>query len=359
MESAVRLSPFVKFDPYNFVPVTRTPWAGALIGACKKRALPKPEHGWPARIGESWEVSTDAHFPSKVVGDDVFLNQLIERNPAFYLGPGLSAIFGSHCPLLLKWLNAQEPLSVQVHPQHDHPLLKPNECGKPESWLILDNPHQAGFVFLGFKDGLSKDQILAGLRQDRPRDVLHVVYPKVGDVIAIPPGCVHATGPGVLIAEPQYVLPAKSGKTWRLSDWRRFYNQAGEQDPLGKPRELHIDEAISAIDWDLPRGKELERLLIHNAAHREVFQANRYNPFPVQSFLTAGMYVYSPLVEEQFSLVTCWEGQLRLMHDSGETLSLVAGESGFISAGAGIIRIELSAVDAQFAPACAFFAFKM
>ena len=131
--------PFLKFDPYNFVPVSRTPWAGQLIGTTKIRALPAPQSGWPERIGESWEVSTDAQFPSKVTnaaadaGQNVFLGELLKNDPAWFLGPGLAEKFGSHCPLLLKWLNAKEPLSVQVHPAHTHPLLKAEECGKPES----------------------------------------------------------------------------------------------------------------------------------------------------------------------------------------------------------------------------------
>lgn len=356
--------PFVKFDPYNFVPVSRTPWAGQLIGVSKIKGLPPPAEGWPERIGESWEVSTDAQFPSRIMSEkakdssSIFLADLLKKDPDFYLGKELARDFGSHCPLLLKWLNAREPLSVQVHPKHSHPLLKTNECGKPESWLVLNNSQGEGYVFLGFKEGLSKDDIMTALRQDRPRDVMHIVYPKIGDYISIPTGCVHATGPGVLIAEPQYILPEKSGKTWRLSDWGRCYNNKGEQDPNGLPRELHISEGLSAIDWELPRGKELENLLIQSLTHAEVFAGNTYNPFPVQYFCQPGMHEYKSIVDGQFSLVTCWEGQLQLNARSGETLVLRAGESGLIAAATENIKIVVTESVPLVSPGCAFFAFQ-
>lgn len=356
--------PLIKFNPYNFVPVSRTPWAGQLIGISKVKGLPEPKGGWPERIGESWEVSTDAQFPSTVVSanipadNEVFLTDLLKNDSEYYLGSRMARDFGSHCPLLLKWLNAKEPLSVQVHPKHSHPMLKDNECGKPESWLVLNNSNGEGYVFLGFKDGISKDDIMTALRQDRPRDVMHVVHPKVGDYISIPTGCVHATGPGVLIAEPQYVLPAKAGKTWRLSDWGRLYNSCGEQDPKGQPRELHINEALSAIDWELPRGKDIEQLLIRRLTHGQIFPGNPHNPFPVQYFCKAGIYKYSPIVSEQFSLVTCWEGKIQLISKGGDAIVLRAGESGLIAAGAGEITVALEEPIPLLRPECAFFAFQ-
>ncbi|NBX17454.1 MAG: hypothetical protein EBR09_08835 [Proteobacteria bacterium] len=354
-------TPFVKFDPYNFVPLTRTPWAGQLIGVAKIKFLSGPESGWPERIGESWEISTDTEFPSKLhevhqtSGQPLFLTDLLREQPEYYLGKGIAAQFGSHCPLLLKWLNAKEPLSVQVHPKHTHPALRDNQCGKPESWLVLSNTFGEGYIFLGFKEGISKDDIMTALREDRPRDVMNVFYPKAGSYISIPAGCVHAVGSGLLIAEPQYVLPNKSGATWRISDWGRRYNGKGELDPQGRPRELHISEALSAIDWDLPRGKDLGKELIRELAHGEEFAGDKHNPFAVRYFSKAGIYQYKPLVADQFTLATCWEGKLQIFNNNNEAVVLSAGESGLISAAAGEVKIALAEPRPLVRPECAFF----
>lgn len=353
---------FLKFDPFNFVPLTRTPWGGELIVKTKGKSLPIPQGGLPERVGESWEISTEASFPSRVqniqtgTDEERFLSSILATDTEHFLGKKISEKYGHHCPLLLKWLNANDTLSVQVHPTHRHSALKSNECGKPESWLVLACEND-GHVYLGFKENLSHLEIETALRNDRAADVLHIVYPKPGDYIAIPPGCVHATGPGVLIAEPQFVLPGRSGKTWRLSDWGRRYNQRGERDPSGQPRELHVDIALTAIDWTLPRGTELERLLVRNMNHSQKIQADRFNPFPVQYFSLAGRYTYAPLVTEQFSLVTCWQGQVQLISRQQEKVTLRAGESGLIAAAAGAIEIELSPSKDTLAPCCAFFGF--
>lgn len=355
-------SEFLKFDPYNFVPLSRTPWGGELIVKTKKQILRGPESGWPERIGESWEISTDAAFPSRVrnlkdvQGKAPLFTEVLNESAEHFLGRTLSRKYGAHCPLLLKWLSASDPLSVQVHPQHTHPALKPDECGKPESWLVLST-QPGGHVFLGFKEIISESDIIEALKSDRAAEVMHVFEPRAGDYIAIPPGCVHATGPGVLIAEPQYVLPGRSGKTWRLSDWGRRYNEKGERDPNGKPRELHVDAALSAINWNLPRGKSVETLLVRSLKHKEHLPADDYNPFPVQYFAQAGLYSYKPLVAGQFSLVTCWQGQLQLISRSKESLVLNAGESGLISAAAGEIEIALARTEAGLEPGAAFFGF--
>ncbi|MEY2988013.1 MAG: hypothetical protein RJB13_1534 [Pseudomonadota bacterium] len=353
---------FLKLSPYNFVPITRTPWGGHLIVRKKRQILRGPDSGWPDRVGESWEVSTDQAFPSVIKKTSIDshagvpFEDVLKENPHHFLGSKLAEQFGSHCPLLLKWISAADPLSVQVHPHHDHAALNATECGKPESWLVLD-VEKDGYFFLGFKEDFTKEDITKALISDKAGDVLHKVFPKTGDYISIPPGCVHATGPGVLIAEPQYVLPGRSGKTWRISDWGRRYNAHGQLDPDGEPRELHIENSLTAIDWSLPRGQELEKVLIRQLRHRDISEANVHNPFPAQLFSKAGLYAYSPLVHEQFSLVTCWSGQLQLISSDKQHLVLNAGESGLVAAGAGSIEVALSRQNQDIEPGGAFFAF--
>lgn len=356
------LPSFLKLNPYNFVPLTRTPWGGELIVRTKRQILQGPSSGWPERVGESWEVSTDRAFPSVIkktsteTHTGLPFEDVLHENPTHFLGKRIAAQFGSHCPLLLKWISAADPLSVQVHPHHSHPALTEKECGKPESWLVLDKENE-GYFYLGFKDYLTQDEITAALLSDQAETVLHKVYPQIGDYVSIPTGCVHATGPGVLIAEPQYVLPGRSGKTWRLSDWGRRYNAEGQLDSSGQPRELHVEQGLTAIDWSLPRGKELEKVLIRRLHHSEVALANLHNPFPAQVFSKAGMYKYAPLIDAQFSLVTCWSGQLQLISEDRQHLVLNAGESGLIAAAVGTVEVALAKQNPESEPRGAFFAF--
>ena len=258
------------------------------------------------------------------------LIDLLNDGPKNILGADIYKKYGAHFPLLLKWLEANDVLSVQLHPSNSNPLLKENECGKPEAWLVL-NVENNGYVYLGFKEGLSKEKIIECSKNDELEECLHKYKPKKFDYISVPTGCVHAVGPGVLVAEPQYVLPQKIAKTWRISDWKRLYDAEGRQSPHGKPRELHGEESFSAIDWDLPRGVQLEKLLIRNITINDTFVGDKNNPFALKIFSGSGEYNYTPLLAHSFSLFTVWSGQVTLS-TAQETLRLKGGESGFICA---------------------------
>lgn len=334
------MNSFYPLSPFNFVPITRTPWGGSAISKIKQKSF---AYSFPERIGESWEVSTDAQFLSKIVDAEYHdvdtLQNVLTTHPSHVLGERIASRFGAHSPLLLKWLHANDVLSVQVHPNNKNTLLKSSECGKPESWLVLDvEPH--GYIYLGFKDGLSKEDIVSCLRSGNPDDCLHRYTPKPFDYISVPAGCVHAVGPGVLIAEPQFVLPKRAGKTWRLSDWGRRYNKSGDRDDAGELRELHLNEGQTAIDWNLPRGKQIEQALVHNLRYVSRFLGDSYNPFSVEVFAKQGRFPYRPLCEGQFSLFTVWAGQATLRAIGSERCVVKAGQSVFVGAKAADIFIE-------------------
>jgi mannose-6-phosphate isomerase len=343
----------LKTNPQNFTPLTRTPWAGQEISRIKKTYLCRDI---PERVGESWEISTNIDFPSSVLLEktETSLQEIIASNPTAILGTQFAASLGSHSPVLLKWIEANSPLSVQVHPNHSHHALKHNECGKPEAWFIIAAEPNA-HIFVGFKEGLSQKDIEDALCSDNVDRVLHRITPTANQFIAIPPGCVHALGEGVLVAEPQVVLPQKSGKTWRISDWKRSYNAQGIEDSAGQPRELHTSLALSAINWNLPRGKKLEDHLIRHLKPFHAFYGDNVHVFGAQLYTKSGNWQHTQIHTNTFQVVTMWSGKASLrISNSNEEISLTGGESAFISASARCIDLNLQISHNQ-EPALAFF----
>lgn len=216
----------------NFTPLSRTPWAGADLGRRYKSHVPGAAG---ARIGESWEFSCDPAFPSRVMATGASLQELIDAHRV----EALSAQ-QRHCDVLVKLLNAQEPLSLQVHPRDDDSYLTADECGKPESWLVLAAEPGAG-IYLGFSRAHSKGELRAALQQgDAAKELLHFETVQPGDYFELEPGVPHAIGPGVTLLEPQRVRAGKTGKTFRMWDWGRVVD--------GRPRELHVAQSLRLVD---------------------------------------------------------------------------------------------------------------
>ena len=141
-------------------------------------------------------------------------------------------------PLLLKYLDCQELLSIQVHPSDEIAReLRPGELGKTEAWVVLD-ADPAARIYAGLRPGVTPDDVRRGLADGSLAQCLHSFVPQKGQCIFLRAGTVHAVGGGVLIAEVQQ----SSDATFRLFDWNR-------PGPDGKPRTLHTAEALRSIDW--------------------------------------------------------------------------------------------------------------
>jgi mannose-6-phosphate isomerase class I len=241
--------------PDNFTAPARTPWGGRRIVGLYKATLGLPAQLAAQPIGEAWELSFGPELPSRTCAtdatdaadNDAFLYQLVARDPQGYLGA--EAVRGS--ALLVKWLDAADDLSVQIHPRVDDPELPAGETGKPECWYIVARDPGAG-IYIGLQPGVNATRMRDAI--ERAQDVsklLRFREVQPGDFYLLQPGLPHAVGRGVTLIEPQYVEPGKKGLTLRYWDWNRRYDAAGRPDPNGQGRELHVARALAVTDWAL------------------------------------------------------------------------------------------------------------
>ena len=206
-------------------------WGGRGLGESLGKQLPTGD-----AYGESWEVSDHDSHPS-VIADGPFAGQtlrdLMQRDSAALLGTQRERF-----PWLVKFLDAHDWLSVQVHPDDTAAVqLWPGEGGKTEAWFILE-ARPGSRVYAGLLPDIDERALREALTAGHVADCLHSFEPTPGDCLFLPAGTVHAVGGGVLMAEVQETSDA----TFRLFDWNRV-------DALGRARELHIDKAIACIDW--------------------------------------------------------------------------------------------------------------
>jgi mannose-6-phosphate isomerase len=222
-------------DPLVFEPFFRPqPWGGRRLESLLGKRLP-PE----GRFGESWELSTHPLHVSRVAEGPLAgcsLTDLCSPCPEDRLGPAVKAL--SDFPLLVKFLDCDGLLSVQVHPNDAQAReLLGEPCSKSEAWVVLAAEPKAT-VYAGLKQGVARADVERATATGTIPELLHSFAPQVGDCIYLPAGTVHAAGGGLLLAEVQQ----PSDATFRLYDWGRVGLD-------GRPRELHLEQALRCIDF--------------------------------------------------------------------------------------------------------------
>lgn len=333
------LTQAVALQPNNFTSLTRTPWAGqALAKGIKKRHASSTDQ----RIGESWEFSCDPEAPSKLLNTpDATLADLIACRTSECISGNLVAAGRTTCDILVKLINPSSPLSLQIHPSDDNKLLKPSECGKPESWLVLSCDKGSG-LYIGFSRHLEKTDIQRLLETDHfSADLLHFVPVKPGDFFEIEPHVPHAIGPGVVLLEPQRVIAGKSGKTWRMWDWNRKYNPAGQEDPTaGRPRQLHIKEAVSLLTPESQVGSKYSDSLKRAATKLNPQPGVSATVYPPNSWYQVIIVDLAPSASVKISSKACFAGCMVLdgvalsASQFGRKIPMQSGDNFFIPAAA-------------------------
>lgn len=207
-------------------------WGGRRLADLMGKHLPTSDP-----YGESWELHDSVHISGGPFAGRT-LASLVEEYGAALIGSGNDPSQGM--PLLAKFIDAADWLSVQVHP--DDALaekLEGEPRGKTEAWIVLAADAGAKLA-LGVKEGVTREQMAAAITANTLQDLMRMVDVQAGDVVYLDAGTVHALGPGVLV----YEIQQSSDQTYRLYDWGRMGLD-------GKPRALHIDKGLQAAKLDL------------------------------------------------------------------------------------------------------------
>lgn len=227
-----------KLYPLLFEPVLKDYiWGGRNL---EKLGRELPPEGV---IAESWEIAGHKDGTTRVANGRFagkLLTELHEELGLDLIGSRSAwAQERGKFPLLIKLLDANRPLSVQVHPQDEYALEhEGNELGKTEMWVVLHAEPEAEIV-LGVSQEISKDNFRVAIKDNQLKPHLHKIPVKTGDHICVPAGSLHAIMGGLLIAEIQQ----NSNTTYRVYDWGRVGAD-------GQPRPLHVDKALDVINFD-------------------------------------------------------------------------------------------------------------
>ncbi len=283
--------------PLKFTPILKEKvWGGFKL----VDELDKPSD---KAVGESWELSGVKGSVSKVANGDLKdcdLNQLLQQYGPELVGKRVYRAHGTEFPLLFKFIDAKEDLSVQLHPDDKLAAVRHNTMGKTEMWYIVATDPGARLI-LGFEQEMDPATYQKYLDENKITEVLHTEEISPGQAFFIAPGTVHAIGAGTLLAEIQQT----SDITYRIYDWER-------SDSNGELRELHTELALDAIDFK-PSNFRLSYTDLRNKriplCTSQYFQTNKLN-------LTTNFEDFDPYLDT-FRVFMCISGSLELVTESG------------------------------------------
>ncbi len=299
------------FYPLTFYPLLKERiWGGTKL----KTYLNKPIDS--QITGESWEISTVPEEVS-VVKEGAFegknLSELIDLYPEEILGKTIYARFGKQFPLLFKYLDAREDLSIQLHPNDQLAKIRHNSFGKTEMWYVMQADENARLI-VGFKEDSSREEYLQHLENKKLISLLNEVPVKKGDVFFLETGTIHAIGAGIVIAEIQQT----SDITYRIYDWDRV-------DAHGNGRELHTELALDAINYKTTSSKK-EYKAIENKSTSLVDC-----PYFKTNIILLNGEVLIEKSDDAFRVLMCTEGSFELFfndskyeYQTGDTVLLPA-----------------------------------
>jgi len=270
-------------------------------------------------IGESWELSPMDDRES-IVDHGPFegckLSELASRYPTQLCGRISVERYGHRFPLLIKWLDTNADLSIQVHPDGALSSRRHNANGKTEMWYCVDAASDA-YLYNGFNTPMTHERLISAIDQHAIVSLLGKFHPRKGDVFFLPAGRIHSLGPGNLMLEIQEA----SDITYRIYDYNRL-------DADGKPRQLHIEESLEALDLSVPENcvghvdpRPGEEVFMQQCP---LFTVTLINPVaPTRLDLSH---------RESFTILTAVDGDATLTDPEGNTTCLKQGHTALIPA---------------------------
>jgi mannose-6-phosphate isomerase len=318
------------FYPLQFDPILKERiWGGEKLKTQFNKSIISKT------TGESWELSavegdvsvvSEGDFKGKLITD------LIDLYPNQILGTAVFKRFGKQLPLLFKFLDAREDLSIQVHPNDDLAKKRHNSFGKTEMWYVMQADEGAEII-VGFKENATQAEYLNSLESKKLLSILNSVKVHEGAVFFLETGTVHAIGAGLVIAEIQQT----SDITYRLYDFER-------KDANGVTRELHVDLALEAINF---QKSETQKFYFK--------EPNSSNPVVDCSFFTTNFIPLTQATDvqkngESFTVYMCVDGNFEIKvgessfsYKKGDTVLIPAGCKNYILSGTGsILEIYIS-----------------
>ncbi len=306
----------LKFDPI----LKERLWGGTKLGAQLNKPISSDI------TGESWELSGvegDVSVVSNGTLKGTSLNTLIENRADELLGSSVVERFGKEFPILIKFIDAKQDLSIQLHPNDALAKERHNSFGKTEMWYIMDAEKDANLI-VGFNRPVTREQYVQSLENNTLLDYMNYEKVKSGDTFFINTGKIHAIGAGVLLAEIQQT----SDVTYRVFDFNR-------RDKEGNLRELHTDMALEAIDFDLKDDFKVS------------YEKNkdRINPMVAcPYFKTNFLHLQGDLIQDtthrdSFTIYMCVEGEAQIGNEHGDT-TIRKGETVLLPASTNTIDIK-------------------
>ena len=310
--------------PLSFSPIPKPRiWGSTYIARQFHPQFPENKN-----IGESWELSGLEDNVSEVAagfleGNEI--NELIEVYMGDLVGEAVFQKFGCEFPLLVKILDINDYLSVQVHPNDELAGKRHNAYGKAEAWYVLHAEPDAR-IYMGFNRPMNPQEFLQRCQNNSLPETLHCFTPQAGDCFFIPPGTVHAAGGGLVIAEIQQV----SDITYRVYDWGREYIPQ-------TAREMHLELALDAIQWE---AMDIPQPMARAQGRQELVDSPYFRL--ARHILNAPLTLNTP-ANDSFRILICTEGSMDVVSkdDEGKALSQRLNRGGLLLVPACIPQLHI------------------